>query len=102
MGKTRNLKPLHKCTQPTSFDVLHQVVSTLCYWSAILSHARLCFVVPACPCANAPLDYSMAQFYGWIRTSKKQSTRVSKPATPKKGKRIEADSNDKDTKDAVQ
>ena len=43
----------------------------------------------------------MARYYGWITPREKQSSRVSKVATPKKGNQAQSGSDDSDTEDAV-
>ena len=47
------------------------------------------------------LDYLMARHYGWITPREKQSSTVSKVATPKKGSPAHSGSHDSDTEDAV-
>ena len=66
--------------------------------SATRGRVLWCTLVPP---LTPLLDYRMARYYGCITPREKQSSRVSKVATPKKGDRAQSGSDDSDTEDAV-
>ena len=67
-------------------------------FSATRGRVLWCTLVPP---QTPLLDYRMARYYGWITAREKQSSRVSKVATPKKGNRAQSGSDDGDTEDAM-
>ena len=67
-------------------------------FSATRGRVLWCTLVPP---QTPLLDYHMARYYGWITPREKQSARVSKAATPKKGIRAQSRSDDNDTEDVV-
>ena len=67
-------------------------------FSATRGRVLWCTLVPP---QKPFLHYCMARYYGRITPREKQSSRLSKAATPKKGKRAHSGSVDSDTEDAV-
>ena len=67
----------------------------------VLNHTLSRLVVLACPPKFPLLYHFMGRHYGFITPLEKQSSMVSKAASPKKGKPAQSGNNDSDTEDAV-